>query len=147
MDIATIRTKRVRQLIRQEFSDIDAKFAEHTKIAATQVARWFMEGKNRRNIGERLARRIEKECGLAPYWLDTETGNIVSAPASGNGHSLDARTRDRLLALFDSLKPSQQKHFLHEIEKVAADNQDTVLHFGEKLKDKRNARAKAKAAA
>lgn len=146
MDRAAIRAKRTRQLIDEQFHGVDAEFARKIEVAATQVARWFMDkdNKHRRNIGERMARLIEDRCGLAPYWLDAETGNVVSEPRR---EYMADRSKARLLELFDGLTPSQRKHFLADMQRAVEENRETVRHLGEKLKEKRSARVKTRAPA
>ncbi len=143
VDTAAVRRRRARLLIDQEFKGIDAGLAERIDTQPSQVSRWFMENpKHRRNIGEKMARRIEKECGLPPGWMDNELDDST-APRARHAYSFDERMKDRLLDLFDKLKPSQRKTFLQSMAAAVEDNIETVRILGERLAEKPRAKAKA----
>lgn len=149
MDLAGTRAKRTADLIQKEFQGVRASFARKIEVAETQVARWFMakDNKHRRNIGEKMARHIEDRCGLAPYWLDSETGDIVAAPRL-HAYKFDDRTRDKLLLAFNGLTPPQRKRFLDEIQELAEQNLETARYVMDtKQEGKKHARARVKAAA
>jgi hypothetical protein len=73
MDKSDIRRRRTRLLIDQDFGGVDAALAAALSIQAAYVARWFTSiPEHRRNIGERMARRIEEVGGKPEGWLDRE---------------------------------------------------------------------------
>lgn len=77
-NISDIRRRRVRQLIDQQFSGVLARFANRIGRSANQAARWFMDSpEHRRNIGERLARDIERQLHLPRLWLDSDDGGLA----------------------------------------------------------------------
>lgn len=55
----------VKQLIENGFEGSKVRFADKIGIDPTTVSRWYMTGPGRKNIGEKMARRIESKCGLA----------------------------------------------------------------------------------
>lgn len=70
MDIREIRRQRLRQFIDSKFSS-DAAFAAHVNRQPSYVSRIFSENPtHRRNVGDDLAREIERLCGLPENALD-----------------------------------------------------------------------------
>lgn len=71
MDISEIRRFRLRKLIHSKFSGVSARLAEQIDKQPSYVARIFSSNpEHARNIGERLAREIERACGLEKGYLD-----------------------------------------------------------------------------
>ena len=71
MDVREIRRTRLRQLIDSRFGGVDAALAAHIGISASYLSRIFTNKvEHRRNLGEKLARDIEKQCGLDHESLD-----------------------------------------------------------------------------
>ncbi|UEH06697.1 S24 family peptidase [Pseudomonas sp. HN8-3] len=71
MDIKEIRRFRLRKLIRTRFSGVSARFAEHIGKQPSYIARIFSDNpQHSRNIGESLAREIERACDLEAGYLD-----------------------------------------------------------------------------
>lgn len=63
-DYYRLRQQLVEELIKHRYADSKAAFAQVVDIAPATVSRWFMRGKGRKNIGEDIARKIEKALGL-----------------------------------------------------------------------------------
>lgn len=71
MDISDIRRFRLRKLIHSKFAGVSARLAEQIDKQPSYVARIFSSNPaHARNIGERLAREIERACGLEEGHLD-----------------------------------------------------------------------------
>lgn len=71
MDISKIRRDNLYNYIEQNFKT-RAEFSKVIGKSPSQVAMWFMKSENRRVIGEKLAREIEKTAELPAYWLDRQ---------------------------------------------------------------------------
>lgn len=72
-----LREDIVFKLIQSKFAGKKSDFAKDLGIAPETVVRWFMKKKGRRNIGEEIARRIEKKYSL-------RTGTLVMPEADVN---------------------------------------------------------------
>lgn len=71
MDIKEIRRYRLRKLILTRFSGVASRFAEHIGKQPSYIARIFSSNpEHARNIGEGLAREIERLCDLEEGFLD-----------------------------------------------------------------------------
>lgn len=77
MDIKEIRRFRLRKLILTKFSGVSSRFAEHIGKQPSYIARIFSsKPEHARNIGESLAREIERLCGLEMGFLDKPLTSI-----------------------------------------------------------------------
>lgn len=72
MEIHDVRAGRVAQLIKHRFAGNSSRFAAAIGRSPNQVARWFMSTSGQRNIGEKLARDIEKRLRIPVGWLDNQ---------------------------------------------------------------------------
>jgi len=75
--------------------------AKDTGIASMQIARVFLKTKNRREIGDKLARRIEEGAGLEPNWLDQDHAKADDLVARIS--SLDLQSRQAIEGLVDAM--------------------------------------------
>ncbi|AOY00119.1 S24 family peptidase [Jeongeupia sp. USM3] len=84
MEIAEIRRRNLRQLIRSRFDGTAANLAQLIGRQPGYVSRLLTENEDhRRNLGEKLARDIEAQCGLPTGWLDHENDQVPPvAPAT-----------------------------------------------------------------
>jgi transcriptional regulator with XRE-family HTH domain len=69
MDIYDARRARVATLM-QERKLNQSAFGELVDVNPNTVSRWFQTGAGRKNIGEKVARRIEEKLELPRAWLD-----------------------------------------------------------------------------
>lgn len=69
MDIYDARRTRVATLMRERGLNKSA-FGELVDVNPNTVSRWFQTGDGQKNIGEKVARRIEEKLGLPRAWLD-----------------------------------------------------------------------------
>jgi hypothetical protein len=71
VDLNEIRLRRIRQIINERHDGNNSKFADRVGMQGAYASRlWTERLKHKRNIGEKLARRIEEAHGLAKGWLD-----------------------------------------------------------------------------
>lgn len=71
MDISKVRRENLHNYIEQNFKT-RAEFSRIIGKSPSQVAMWFMKSNSKRDIGEKLARELEKSAGLPDYWLDRQ---------------------------------------------------------------------------
>ena len=69
--IAKRRKHNLRRLIDSEFDGVVSKLADHVEIKHSMLFRVLAKDP-KRNLGEKLARRIETSCGIAEGWLDAD---------------------------------------------------------------------------
>ncbi len=92
MDIHDIRRLRLKQLISERFGGSAAKFSLEAEVSSSYLSRIFTSNPaHRRNVGEKLARNLERKLGLEDGWLDmpinttvlelTDSGGIREVPA------------------------------------------------------------------
>ena len=62
-----VRKQRLAQLITERFEGSQKDFAEAVEKAPAQIAHYL---RGNRNLGEAVAREIEKKLALSPGWLD-----------------------------------------------------------------------------
>lgn len=74
MDITQIRRKNLQKLIKEKYKT-RKEFAEHLGKSYSQVTSWFLNTKAKRDIGEKLAREIEKTLCLSTNSLDEVNDN------------------------------------------------------------------------
>lgn len=72
MDIRIIRRNRLRKYIDDNFNGVIERFAKHVQREPPYLHKLFSGGVN---LGERLAREIERRCGLQKGWLDSVEAN------------------------------------------------------------------------
>lgn len=72
-----IKTRRanVLRLIRERFDGSQSSFAVRAQISLSQLGQWLADedSPHIRNMSERSARKIEKNCSLPERWLDIES--------------------------------------------------------------------------
>jgi transcriptional regulator with XRE-family HTH domain len=107
MDIHAIRRQRVAQLIERLKLTYSA-FGGRVEVAPQTVSRWFRDDKHAKNIGEKVARRIEELCELPRGWLDGEA--VVAEPrAPYNAEPMRLETLLSLLAVqLDTATPANR---------------------------------------
>jgi hypothetical protein len=83
MDIHDMRRTRVAKLMEDRRLKQRA-FGELVEVSEATVSRWFQTGAGRKNIGEKVARRIEEKLGLPRAWLDgiEPAPVVVAEPAA-----------------------------------------------------------------
>lgn len=67
--IYNTRRERLRQYMHDHCESKQSELADRVGKATSTVTRWFNE-KNRKRIGEDVAREIEEALGKPAYWLD-----------------------------------------------------------------------------
>jgi hypothetical protein len=72
MTVYEQRQTKVAAIIREKFHDGKNQFAEAVDVAPSTVSRWFMKGDGHKNIGEKIARKIESRLKLGKYSLDSD---------------------------------------------------------------------------
>lgn len=78
MEISEIRRTRLQQVINEHFKGVQAAFCEKADIDSSYVSRIFTAiPEHRRNIGEKMARKIEEKLRLEPGYMD-----VLPAPAT-----------------------------------------------------------------
>lgn len=83
MDVRDRRMERARQLLVERFRGIQADFAGAIGRPANYVSRMLSHGKNRKRIGEDVARDIELKLGLEEGWMDRPSGESpTSSPTT-----------------------------------------------------------------
>jgi hypothetical protein len=133
MKTSDLRRRRVRELIDSpRFKGNAAAFAQAIGKSPTQVARWFMATSNRRNIGESLARDIEKALGLARLALDTE-GEALTTREPLALYGVPPEEQTAVLELFDKLTAAQREEFLRELAAAVKTNEAIVREIGPRL--------------
>lgn len=73
MEIFDVRQRRLRELMRRDYSGKQKLLAAAIERDPNYVSRLLSNGKHRKNLAEELAREIETKLKLAPGWLDRET--------------------------------------------------------------------------
>lgn len=84
MDIAEIRRKNLKLVIEQRCGGVASELARLLDKQPSELSRIFSKNPaHRRNVGSRLARRIEKVIGKEPGWMDREQTTLsAAAPAA-----------------------------------------------------------------
>jgi hypothetical protein len=140
MDLADNRRSRVRQLIQSRFQGVAAQFAAAIGRSPTQVARWFMAKPHKRDIGEKIARDIEKRLALPRGWLDSEDNNHSAQQPLGI-YAIDLQKQQQLLDLFDHLSEEQQEELLAELIAKKLSNEAIFKRLSGRIKHVTRARA------
>lgn len=70
MDVIDIRCENLRGYIADNKYKTQKEFAEKVGKSISQVNAWFSTSKGKKNIGEKLARELEKTLELPSGWLD-----------------------------------------------------------------------------
>ena len=77
--VGGVRKSNLKKLINEQFDGVVNRFSKQADIAHSAVWRMLRDekkhNKNSRWMGEKLARKIEKSCGLPGLWLDIEGNN------------------------------------------------------------------------
>ena len=83
--------------------------AKQTGIAQMQLARICLKSSNRRDMGEKLARRIETACHLEEGWMDQDHAKVDSIGVKLG--LLDVGARLAVEAVIDALlRQNDQAH-------------------------------------
>lgn len=89
MEISDIRRIRLQQIIDEHFKGVQAAFCEKADIDSSYISRIFTAiPEHRRNIGEKIARKIEDRVGLPPGYMDTlpstsaATSSVAQKPST-----------------------------------------------------------------
>ena len=99
--IKDIRRQNLRYVINARFGGVTNRMAKQTGIAQMQLARVFLNSSNRREMGERLARRIEKACQLEEGWIDQDHAKVDAIGVKLE--LLDVQSRMAVEAIIDAL--------------------------------------------
>ena len=129
MDIAEIRRIRLRQLITEQFGGTDAAFALTIEKQPSYVSRLFSENENhRRNLGDKLAREIEKKCVLETGWLDRPLEDAERPQQSKPLYELEP------VRVWDDKTPLDEDEmevpFLKEVELSAGSGRTVITESG-----------------
>lgn len=94
-DLSDIRQQRLRQLLDEpRFGGKQSVFAEVIGRSPDYVSRMLSHGKNRKRIGEKLAREIEQKVGKPRGWLDVaESAEECAPPTLGLSPQAEAVAR------------------------------------------------------
>jgi hypothetical protein len=98
-------------------------FGERVEVAEQTVSRWFQKGDGRKNIGEKVARRIESKLCLPRGWLDGITQPAAAEqPAPYNAKPMPLRTVLSLLAFhLDTASPVNRPLMADALARFASD--------------------------
>lgn len=88
MDIHEIRRRNLRKIIEEQFDGSAAELTRQVDIDPSYISRIFIikKSQHRRNIGNKIARKIEKACGKPHGWMDQPHGQ--SQPTEEGGPRL-----------------------------------------------------------
>ena len=98
---ADIRRENLRYLIDTKFQGVKNRLANHIGVTHMQIARIFHAGESARNVGDRLARKIEAGCDLATGWLDQDHAKTDDIMRKFN--SLDVEGQVAIRQMLDAL--------------------------------------------
>lgn len=144
MDIKAVRRARLRRLIQDRFSGVNAKLAEKIERQPDYVSRLLTDKpRHRRDLGEKLARDIERKVGLPLGWLDVDESDDPRAQQPLAIYTVAESVQQRLLELFDMLTAPQQEEFMAQLESSVQANKEIVRSLGDRLKLKGVPREKA----
>lgn len=76
MNIEDVRQSQLRKL-RAKF-ETNEELAAYADVAASSISRLLSSGKNRKRMGEELARRIEEYAGLPYLWFDQHEASATA---------------------------------------------------------------------
>ncbi len=68
--IDEIRRANLEMVIEREYGGVSLRLAEAMGIPQTQITRCTSNAASRRNVGDKLARDIERAAGLPVGWMD-----------------------------------------------------------------------------
>ena len=112
----TIRTENLRHLINARAGGSQAEFARQAGISGSVV---YQVLNGYRNIGEKLARKIEKNLGLSLYAMDTVIADTDTAQRPGE---IDAAALTKILGdVLDALETLGYKWEPKRIATLVAD--------------------------
>lgn len=144
MGIHDTRRQRLRILINERFDGVDARLATKISRQAAQIARIFATNKHKRDIGEKLARHIERSCGLPSGWLDLdESANHLTVQQHLSIYNIKDSMQTRLLELFDGLTEAQQEDMLEQLQALKKANESVLSELGGRIKTVSRQRAAA----
>jgi hypothetical protein len=128
MDITEIRRANLARLVNQ--AGTQRKLAEQTDSDALHVSQ-MMTG--RRNMGDKVARRIEAKLGLPHGWMDAPQAETPAVAEALALYRVDPSVQARLLTLFEKLTQDQQEQFIKEITAAAKTNEIIIREVGPRL--------------
>ena len=104
------RRQNLRRLIDEEYDGVVQRLAAQVEMPHSQVWRVLREkkGDNAREMGERLARRIELACGKGEGWLDLEPTAQTSQESEQLAQrilALSDADRDALMRMVKAMSP------------------------------------------
>ena len=104
--IAEIRRSNLQYIIDSRFNGVVNRLATACGVHNTQIARVVASGKSQRNMGDKMARLIEKTVCLTEGWMDQQhaAGDALSAKIA----LLDTKSRLALETVIDCLLPRGQ---------------------------------------
>lgn len=91
----------MRYLIDSKFQGVKNRLATHIGVTHMQIARIFHAGGSARNVGDKLARKIEAGCGLEMGWLDQDHAKTDDIMRKFN--SLDVEGQVAIRQMLDAL--------------------------------------------
>lgn len=100
-----IRRENLRYLIQIKYGGVTNRMATETGIQQMQLARVFLKTHNRRDVGTKLARRIEEAAGLDEGWLDQD--HARSDDISTRMDLLDLSSRKAIESVIDAMLQQQ----------------------------------------
>ncbi len=107
MNIQDIRRQNLRAVIEAEFGGVPARLARALGCQPTSISRLTSSAASKRNMGEKMARDIERVSGRPDGWMDAlhddDMEPVIKALARLNPANLQA-----VVALAEALAASQQ---------------------------------------
>lgn len=101
--ISEIRRKNLRAVIDADFDGVPARLAKAVGCQQTTITRLYSSAESARNMGDRLARRIELATGRDSGWMDAIHDDGID-PLAAALHDLTPTERQAALAFLDALK-------------------------------------------
>lgn len=107
--ISEIRRTNLRAVIDSDFAGVPARLAKALGCQQTSITRLYSQAESSRNMGDSLARRIEKAAGKPAGWMDAlhdnDSDQLVSRSAL-----LTNQERQMVLQFVDSLIKLRSTH-------------------------------------
>ena len=98
---ADIRRENLRYLIDTKFQGVNNRIAKHLGVQPMQISRVFHSGESARNVGDKLARKVEVGLGLESGWLDQDHAKTDDIMQKYN--SLDVEGQLAIKQMLDAL--------------------------------------------
>ena len=112
--LRVVRRRKLLQLLKDQFNVKAGEFADHIRKPRGHIYRLFSKTSvHARDIGDDLARDIEKRMGLPPGWLDDDEDSMIASTTSEG---------DEVIELLNSLQPEDRKRYIDTLRWLAKRN-------------------------